>query len=343
MKLNQFFVRNLSKNFENIYKLLLCLSLACCASAQSRLYSYKFTKTENQRALIVLPSGQILSGSSEAALRLHGPKPLDLERYKLDDQFKEIRDLCYTKYGYIAMQSHDSSCIVLVNKNFEIDSVIFPLQSKQALFLDGICAMDSIVFLLGDPINGKFSTFRSFDYGHSWEPTPGQIDAIEGEAAYAASGQTNQIYEGNFYFVSGGLSSRLFKSVNYGQTWDINTIPYPSCPTCGPYALAIKNENELITVGGDYLKAENKKNNCYYSTDGGKTWIAPKKGPSGYRSCVVYAKECYYACGTTGIDVSRDGGKTWQQISKENALSMAYLNDHLYVTLADGSYVIIKI
>lgn len=326
-----------------MYKLLICLSLAYCASAQSRIHSYKFTKTENQRALISLPNGQVLSGSSEAALRLFGPKPLELERYKLDDQFKEIRDLCYTKDGYIAMQSNDSSCIVLVNKNFEVDSVIFPLQSKQALFLDGICAEDSIVFLLGDPIGGKFSTFRSFDYGRGWEPTPSLLDAFEGEAAYAASGQTNQIIDGVFYFVSGGLASRLFQSKDYGQTWQINAIPYPSCPTCGPYALAIKNENEMMTVGGDYLKAENKKNNCYYTIDGGKTWIAPKKGPAGYRSCVVYAKEGYYACGTTGIDVSRDGGKTWQQISKENALSMAYLNDHLHVTLADGSFLIIKI
>lgn len=325
-----------------MFKLLLGLSVAFYSNAQSQLWSYKFSATENQRALISLPNGQILSGSSEAALRLFGPAQTDVERFKLSDQFKEIRDLCMTTTGYIAMQSHDTSCILLLDKNFEVDSVVYPLGTKTPLFLDGICAEDNTLFLLGDPINGKFSSFRSFDNGLTWEPTPGQIAAINGEAAYAASGQTNQIVNGQFYFVSGGLSSRFFHSADQGGTWTESALPYPSCPTCGPYAMAVKNEKEIMTVGGSYLQPQNKKNTCYYSTNGGLTWQAPKKGPSGYRSCVIYANKNYYACGTNGIDVSKDGGKTWKSISKENALSMAYNQRYLYVTLADGSLLMLK-
>lgn len=323
-------------------KILLGLSVAFYSNAQSQLRSYKFSATENQRALICLPNEQLLSGSSEAALRLFGPAQTDVERFKLNEQYKEIRDLCITTFGYIAMQSHDTSCILLLDKNFEVDSVIYPLGTKAPLFLDGICAEDSTLFLLGDPINGKFSTFRSFDNGLNWEPTPSQIAAKNGEAAYAASGQTNQIVNGQFYFISGGLSSRFFHSANQGGTWSESALPYPSCPTCGPYAMAVKNENEIMTVGGSYLEPNNARNTCYYSTDGGLTWQAPKKGPSGYRSCVIYANKNYYACGTNGIDVSKDCGKTWKSISKVNALSMAYNQRYLYVTLSDGSLLMLK-
>ncbi|MFM7644729.1 MAG: WD40/YVTN/BNR-like repeat-containing protein [Sphingomonadales bacterium] len=326
-----------------MYKLLLGLCLAFNSSAQFQLWSYKFTNSENQRALISIPNGLFLSGSSEAVLRLYGPKQTDVERYKLNDQFKEIRDLCITTTGYIAMQSDDTSCILLLDKNFKVDSVVYLFGRKAPLFLDGICAEGNYVFLLGDPIDGKFSTFRSFDNGLNWEPTPGQIAANNGEAAYAASGQTNQIVNGQFYFVSGGLTSRFFHSTNQGLTWTESALPYPSCPTCGPYAMAVRTEKEIMTVGGSYLEPNTAQNTCFYSNNGGLTWSAPKKGPSGYRSCVIYANKCYYACGTNGIDVSKDGGKTWKQISRENALSMACNQGKLYVTLANGSLLVLDI
>jgi photosystem II stability/assembly factor-like uncharacterized protein len=208
--------------------------------------------------------------------------------------------------------------------------------------LDGICAQKNLVFLLGDPIDGFFSTFYSTDFGLHWQATPAKASANEAEAAYAASGQTNQILNGHFYFVSGGLTSRLFHSPDQGATWNTSAIPYPSCPTCGPYAMAIKNEQEIMTVGGDYTKPHVAENTCFYSNDGGQTWKAPKKGPSGYRSCVISAEKIYYACGTNGIDVSKNGGKTWKQISKVNALSMAFSNGQLYVTLADGSWLVLQ-
>jgi hypothetical protein len=106
--------------------------------------------------------------------------------------------------------------------------------------------------------------------------------------------------------------------------------------------MAIKNETEILTVGGSYLEPNNAQNTCFYSKDGGQTWKAPKSGPSGYRSCVIRAGNNYYACGTNGIDVSKNGGKTWKQISKVNALSMAFSNGQLYVTLADGSWLVLQ-
>lgn len=325
-----------------MFKYLLCFTLPFFSAAQVKVFFPKIGNKEHERAIFSLPNAQILSGSSSAVVRLHSHEGAVLQTQELATSFKEIRDLTTTNTGYIAMQSNDTSALVLLSNNLEIDTVVYPLGKRVPLFLDGICAEDNTLFLLGDPINGKFSSFRSFDNGLTWEPTPGQIAAKNGEAAYAASGQTNQIVNGQFYFVSGGLSSRFFHSTDQGGTWTESALPYPSCPTCGPYAMAVKNDKEIMTVGGSYLHPQNKKNTCFYSQDGGLTWQAPKKGPSGYRSCVIYANNNYYACGTNGIDVSKDGGKTWKSISKENALSMAYNQRYIYVTLADGSLLILK-
>jgi photosystem II stability/assembly factor-like uncharacterized protein len=323
-----------------MFKFILCLGLPFFGMAQMQVFFPKTSPKEHQRALISLDNGQILSGSSEANIQLHGTNGQVLQNSQLGASFKEIRDLAQTPNGFIALQSHDSSGLVLLNKSLEIDTIIYPLQTRVPLFFDGICAQENLVFLLGDPIGGYFSTFYSTDGGIHWQATPAKVNANEGEAAYAASGQTNQIYNGHLYFVSGGLVSRLISSVDQGATWNASKLPYPSCPTCGPYAMAIKNEAEIMTVGGSYLEANNAQNTCFYSKDGGQTWKAPKKGPSGYRSCVIRVKNNYYACGTNGIDVSKNGGKTWKKISNVNALSMTFSNGQLYVTLADGSWLI---
>jgi hypothetical protein len=325
-----------------MFKFIFCISLPLFGMAQVQVYFPKTTNKEHQRALTTLPNGQILSGSSEANIRLHGSNGQVLQKSELGLSFKEIRDLAPTQHGFIALQSHDSSGLVLLNKNLQIDTIIYPFGKRSDLFLDGICAQENLVFLLGDPIAGFFSTFYSTDFGLHWQATASKPSANEGEAAYAASGQTNQMLNGHFYFVSGGLASRLFHSPDQGATWNTSAIPYPSCPTCGPYAMAIKNETEIITVGGSYLEPNNTQNTCFYSKDGGKTWKAPKKGPSGYRSCIIYTENALYACGTNGIDISKNGGKTWKQISKVNALSMAFSNGQLYVTLADGSWLVLQ-
>jgi hypothetical protein len=325
-----------------MFKFIFCLGLPLFGMTQVQVYFPKTTHKEHQRALTTLPNGQILSGSSEANIRLHASNGQVLQKSELGSPFKEIRDLAQTPNGFIAMQSHDSSGLVLLDNTLQIDTIIYPFEKRIGLFLDGICAQENLVFLLGDPIDGFFSTFYSKDFGLHWQATPAKASANEGEAAYAASGQTNQILNGHFYFVSGGLTSRFFHSPDQGATWNTSAISYPSCPTCGPYAMAIKNEQEIMTVGGDYTKPHVTENTCFYSNDGGQTWNTPKKGPSGYRSCVIRVKNDYYACGTNGIDVSKNGGKTWKKISNENALSMTFAGEHIVVSLANGSWLLLQ-
>lgn len=314
--------------------LFLCWNLAY---GQTQIYFPKVSGKEHERAIITLPKQLILSGSSNATIRLHDGNGKVIKMQKLGEDYKEIRDLCQTQTGYIAMQSHDSSGIVLLKHNLETDTVIYPFKQRSALFLDGISSEDNKVFLFGDPIDGLFSTFRSFDNGHTWEPTPGQVKAIDGQAAFAASGQTCQLVGSKIYFVSGGLKSALHYSPDFGLTWKEQSLPFPSCPSCGPYALTIVDSLNFIVVGGDYKQPNHSKNTCFFSQDGGYTWQAPKKAPSGYRSCIISIGDLLYCCGTNGIDRSSNGGKTWKKIYSVNALSLTFNGIYIYASLADGS------
>ncbi|HNF29420.1 MAG TPA: oxidoreductase, partial [Chitinophagaceae bacterium] len=72
-------------------------------------------------------------------------------------------------------------------------------------------------------------------------------------------------------------------------------------------------------IGGDYKLPNSTYDNFYWSTDVGKKWASPNTAPPyGYRSCLrIIDKETMIACGLNGVDISKDGGDDWKNISKE--------------------------
>ncbi|MCK7554601.1 hypothetical protein MKQ70_06110 [Chitinophaga sedimenti] len=86
----------------------------------------------------------------------------------------------------------------------------------------------------------------------------------------------------------------------------------------GAFSIAFSNDRRGIAVGGDYQKDTLRTNNCYFTKDGGATWDAPVTPPFGFRSCVEYIRpQLLIATGTSGTDISEDGGIHWHNISKE--------------------------
>jgi len=73
-----------------------------------------------------------------------------------------------------------------------------------------------------------------------------------------------------------------------------------------------------MVVGGDFKNDTSREKNACYTRDGGRTWDFPETSPHGYRSCVEFInKKRLITCGTSGVDISKDGGKNWQLISGE--------------------------
>jgi len=171
--------------------------------------------------------------------------------------------------------------------------------------------------VLGDPINGKFFVARSFDGGDSWHeiPTRELPDADSGEACFASSGtNVRKLKKDEACFISGGLRSRLFIR---DQRIDLPIVQ--GRESTGANSIAVQDPQHLIVVGGDFTHDTVTYKNCALTRDGGATWITPAVPPHGYRSCVEYVeKNKLICCGTSGVDISTDGGMTWRLIDTGN-------------------------
>lgn len=194
----------------------------------------------------------------------------------------------------------------------------------RGMFLD---AMDFCDFangiVVGDPIDKKVFLAHTTDNGNTWKEFPNDAKpAVDsGEAFFAASGTNIKLYRnGTFFIASGGIKSRLI------QRDEINPLPLlQGKESTGANSIDMfdngnpaKPGKRMIIVGGDFLTPASTEKNCFYTTNGGKTWKAPKVPPHGYRSCVEYLSQKHIiACGINGVDFSSDGGRTWKLISEE--------------------------
>jgi photosystem II stability/assembly factor-like uncharacterized protein len=188
-----------------------------------------------------------------------------------------------------------------------------------AIFLDGMDfwnKKEGIIF--GDPINGLMQILTTKNGGESWEniSAKAQIQLSDGEAAFAASGTTIRTHKNKVYIATGGKTSRLWSSINKGQTWSAITIPIITGEaSTGTFSIAISN-SKIFAVGGDYLKEKTSLDNFAYQEKRAGEWLRAEKSPNGYRSAIEFIKEnLLITTGPSGTDFSDDEGKTWQTLS----------------------------
>ncbi|MFZ9582362.1 MAG: hypothetical protein ACO28O_05245 [Crocinitomicaceae bacterium] len=249
----------------------------------------------------------------------------------LRQQQPEIRDVEASPKGVFWMQTADEG-IVFTNES--ITPSLFPKAGGKSVFLDGIAIQDSVVFVMGDPIDGEFQLFLSKNLGRTWEAIHGVL-AKTGEAGYAASGTTVHLLEKRLYFVSGGTESRIFIGKRWGKRWKSYSIPFENGEGEGAYSLCIIDRKNLVAVGGNYQFPSRRTKVCFTSSDGGKSWKEATTPPMGYRSCVIHYEGVTYACGTNGLDFSTDNGMHWTPWIRGSFLAMDVAKgvpDKLWVT-----------
>ena len=221
--------------------------------------------------------------------------------------------------------------------------IVYENKTK-GMFLDAIEFWnEQSGIVIGDPIDGKVFVTRSFTGGDTWEDTPDKYRPVadSGEAFFAASGtNVRALDRDESVLVSGGTKSRV-----YIRDKKIDLPIIQGKETTGANSVAVLDNNKLnggstmIVVGGDFNKPGSDLLNCFYTTNHGKTWKAPKRPPHGYRSCVEYlSKKHLISCGLTGVDYSFDGGNTWKLISKEgfHVCRIAKKGAAVYLAGADG-------
>lgn len=185
------------------------------------------------------------------------------------------------------------------------------------MFFDGVGFWDKKRGLIfGDPINGRMFLMETRDGGKTWSEIPfaDRPQLVEGEAAFAASGTTiRTLPNGHVYIATGGVKSRLWHSRDYGHHWEVFETPIiQGKPSQGIFSIAFGDSLHGVIVGGDYTHPDSTTRNCFLTSDGGKTWIAPVSFPRGYRSCVEYIGHgFFFATGTNGTEIGVEGGRQW--------------------------------
>lgn len=250
----------------------------------------------------------------------------------------EFRDL--EKAGNHILALHSGYDGKIAKIGFNGTHQIIEKEEWKGVFLDGFDFIGKQGFMMGDPTNGKFNLFHSNDDGLTWMRCEGEIEAQAGEAGFAASGTNVQMLNSTTYaFVSGGLISRFFKSTDNGKSWVKIVLPYYPGESSGAYSMCFSDEKHGVIVGGDYASPTLKMNTSFYTEDGGESWFNSKSQVGGYRSCVYYANEVYYACGTNGIDCSTNNGVDWKPFANGSFFSLTSSSDQLIATTKNGTLV----
>ncbi|HEY0658901.1 MAG TPA: hypothetical protein VGD05_10520 [Pyrinomonadaceae bacterium] len=209
-------------------------------------------------------------------------------------------------------------------------------------FFDAIAFWDrNNGIAMSDPVDGKYLLISTIDGGENWKimDNSQMPPAKTGEAAFAASG-TCLITQGknNVFLVSGGNDARVFRSENRGKSWRVSETPMTKGTAgSGIFSIAMFDGKNGVIVGGNYEKPNEITNNFAFTRDGGKTWKS-NKGLNGYRSgvAVVGSVPILIAVGSSGSDVSFDGGNRWENFGKENLNSVQAKGKTAWAVGANG-------
>ena len=171
-----------------------------------------------------------------------------------------------------------------------------------------------------DPVGRRFVVLTTADGGATWSGVPAEAmpPALNGEAGFAASGSGIAVAPGGHaWFGTGGPAARVFRSTDYGRSWTVaSTAMRSGAGSAGIFSLAFADSLRGVAVGGDYGRFDEVSANAARTEDGGLTWtVIEGSPPGGYRSAVAFAPghdgRVLIAAGTSGSDLSLDGGVTW--------------------------------
>jgi photosystem II stability/assembly factor-like uncharacterized protein len=194
-------------------------------------------------------------------------------------------------------------------------------------FFDGIAFWDpSHGIVAGDPVEGRTTIFTTADGGETWQRQTSP-EAIGSEGAFAASNTSLALFGAHDVWL-GTTAARVLHSADSGLTWTAAAAPIRHDGSgAGIFSVAFTDRLHGIAVGGDYTKPAESRDNIALTTDGGKTWTAPKgTPPAGFRSAVAYLTDAklWIATGPSGSDISLDNGADWKQFDSTGYNALAF-------------------
>jgi|694.fasta_scaffold10443_9 photosystem II stability/assembly factor-like uncharacterized protein len=224
-------------------------------------------------------------------------------------------------------------------------------RSEEKAFFDGLKFFNrqqGIVF--SDPVDEKWLILTTADSGKTWTEVPKSALPLlkEGEAAFAASNSALYVSaDGKAWIGTGGIQSvhsKIYRSNNFGRTWQESSSPLPSGEASGIFSIAQDNTGRLVAVGGDYRPDKESPHTAVFSDDQGATWQLASVEPKSFRSSVIAlphtseTQTSWLTTGPTGTDISEDGS-TWKPCSETGFHVLATNSSGIVVAVgSDGRF-----
>jgi len=230
----------------------------------------------------------------------------------------DFRDIeAFNDHEAVIMGITEPAVILITKDGGDNWTTVFEDSGKK-VFLDAMDFSGDHAVAVGDPISDHIFFAESADRGKTWKiHSPDYSSAAVGESFFAASGSNVQhLPDGSCVLVSGGKKSCIY----FGH----NRIPLmitQGRETTGANSIAVNpvNRNEAFIVGGDFKDDTVQSGNSLLIRMHPFNQRAPLTPPHGYRSCVEYINENQLiCCGTSGVDISNDGGLHWKLISEKS-------------------------
>jgi photosystem II stability/assembly factor-like uncharacterized protein len=196
-------------------------------------------------------------------------------------------------------------------------------------FFDGLAFWDARHGILaGDPVDGQIVVYTTGDGGEHWQRQH-LPPAIGSEGAFAASNTSLAVQGSGDVWLGTSSAARVFHSSDGGRTWTVAATPMRNDgPAAGIFSVAFRDPMHGLIVGGDYSKDKEDTRNIAETSDGGLTWTPPLGHPAGFRSAVAWVadRKMWVATGTSGSDISLDGGVTWKTFDSGSYNALSFLS-----------------
>jgi len=318
----------------SISKIFFICALFICSGLSAQ---YQIKELTAQKGVSI----RALSVPSEKVIWASGSKGMVAKSTNEGASFEWMQVKGYEKRDFRAMHAwNDQEAIIvavaspaIILKTFDGGSSWDKVYENNdtSMFLDAIHFSDiNNGTVIGDPIGGHLFILSTNNKGATWAELPKTYfkSTLNNGEAFFASSNSNLINIGKeLVFVTGGLSSRLWKN---GVAEALPMLQGTSSTGANSIAIA-PNGSRIIIVGGDFsndkLVTQNIVGYDLYKAPKNKNLSNKKRtwkqielsNPNGYKSSVEFMdNHRLITCGTSGVDVSNDNGASWETISKES-------------------------
>lgn len=319
---------------------LLFLAIATAASLNAQWKKITIEQTEGHRAIAFCPNGNVVLAGSHSSV-VHYDQ---VSGFAIDIDLKSFGDLelrsavCLSDSQFVVANAGSPAYIFYTNNAGKDWEKVYSNDQPSA-FIDGMVAVSNKhLFAFGDQIEKSFLFLESKDGGLTWENNnsiPLPLDSTE--ASFAASNST--ILWSNdtlFVAVSGANGNYVLYTPNEGITWSKIPTNLRTGAGAGIFSMSYSNSH-LVMVGGAYEDYTSMEGNIEVYDLYRNESIEIITPPNGYRSGVACIGSTCLTSGTTGTDVSFDGGITWKQLNEERYFSIGVNKNEFFLSGPKGA------